>query len=159
METITVKYRAREMAWPEKQFLTKRARISFDKLTDFFSKNYSVLYKMIRENSLQANEAPCTIYYSVDEAKKEADLAAAIPVYGELKKTEGFEKVVIPASKALYINYYGSCDDMKPAYDELEKYAREHGLKKKWMIEQYFFDPAVEKDSSKWRTDIYFVVE
>lgn len=159
MKTTTLKYEIKEIAWPEKQFLAKPARLNFDDLSEFFPKTFSALYKAARESGLGANEAPCTIYYSVDETKKEADLAAAIPVHGESKKTGGFETVIVPPSKALYIKYYGSCDDMKPAYEELENYAKEHGLKKKWIIEQYFFDAAKEKDSSKWRTDIYFLVE
>lgn len=40
METKT-KYEVKEITWPEKTFVTKRAKISFDKLPAFFTKTYN----------------------------------------------------------------------------------------------------------------------
>lgn len=158
METIT-KYEVKEITFPERTFVTKRAKLSFDKLPDFFTENYRAIEKAVTEMGVQTNEPPCAIYYSVDEAKKETDLAAAIPVKNLTKEIKGFEKVVIPKSKALIVTHYGSYETMEPAYTALEKYLVEHKLKKEWMIEEYFTDPMVEKDPAKWKTNIYFVVK
>lgn len=158
METIT-KYEVKEITWPEKTFVTKRAKLSFDKLPDFFTENYRAIDKAVTEMGVQTNEPPCAIYYSVDEVKKETDLAAAIPVKNLTTEIKGFEKVVIPKSKALTVTHYGSYETMEPAYAALEKYLAEHKLKKEWMIEEYFTDPMVEKDPAKWKTNIYFVVK
>lgn len=158
METIT-KYEVKEIAWPEKTFITKRAKISLDKLPAFFTETYGAIYGAIKKTEAKTNEPPCAIYYSVDEVKNETDLAAAIPVTGLKKEIEGFEKITIPESKALTLTYYGSYENMKPAYAELEKYVSEHKLKKEWMIEEYSTDPSMEKDPAKWKTNIYFVVK
>ena len=158
METIT-KYEVKEITWTEKTFITKRAKISLDKLSAFFDENYGAIYKAINKSGAKTNEPPCAIYYSVDEVKNEMDLAAAIPVTGLEKEIEGFEKITIPKSKALIITYYGSYENMKAAYSELDKYVSDHKLKKEWMIEEYLTDPSTEKDPAKWKTNIYFVVK
>ena len=157
METLT-KYEVQEITWTEKTFLTKRAKIGFDKLPDFFTKTYGKIYEAVKKSGIEANGPPCAIYYSMDEEKKETDLAAAVPVKGLEKDLEGFERVLIPKSKALKITHYGSYENMGPAYAALEKYLKEHGLKKDWTIEEYFSDPSVEKDPNKWKTNIYFGV-
>lgn len=158
METTT-KYEVREIAWREKTFITKRAKISFDKLSTFFTETYGAIYDAIKRNGIVTTEEPYAIYYSVDDAKNETDLAAAVAVPGTVKKIEGFQNVTIPDSKALTITYYGSYENMGPVYAALDKYVAEHGLKKEWMLEEYFSDPAVEKDPARWKTNIYFIVK
>lgn len=76
METIT-KYAVKEVLWPGKTFVTKRTKTGFDKLGTFFSESYGALYEAIKKLGIKTNEPPCAIYYSVDEAKSETDLAAS----------------------------------------------------------------------------------
>lgn len=158
MET-TIKNEVKEIAWPTKTFITVRATLPFDKLTAFFSANYAAIYQAIGKLNIQPVEPPYAIYYSVDEAKKVTDLAAAIPVQGLAGEIEGFEKLVIPASKAITITHYGSYDSMSASYNLLEKYIAEHGLKRKMILEEYLSDPAVEKDPASWKTNIYYIIE
>jgi effector-binding domain-containing protein len=158
METMA-KYTVKEITWPEKVFFTKRARIAFDKLPAFFGQSYGEIYGTVQKLGIKATEPPCAIYYSIDEVKKETDLAAAVPVQGPVQDMKAFKKVIIPKSKVLATTHYGSYENMRPAYAELEKYLTTHGYKKELMIEEYLSDPAVEKDPGKWKTNIYFVVK
>ncbi len=158
METI-IKNEVKEIEWPEKTFVTKRAKLSVDKLPGFFKEAYDAIYGAVKKYGELSNDPPCAIYYSVDEAAKITDLAAAVPVIRLSKELEGFEKVVIPKSKVLTITHYGPYENMMADYEALEKYRSEHGFKKEFMIEEYYSDPAVEKDPAKWKTNIYFVVK
>jgi effector-binding domain-containing protein len=157
METLT-EYKVHEIAWPGKTFITKRATINFDRLTDFFRKTYSEIYNGLENIGVLSTEPPCAIFYSIDEAKQETDLCAAIPV-NKVDEIDNFEKVIIPKSKALMVPYYGSYENMVFAYASLEKYVNEHYMQRKWIVEQYFSDPIAENDPSKWKTNIYFIVE
>jgi effector-binding domain-containing protein len=158
METI-VKNEIKEMTWPEKLFITKRDRVSFDKLSSFFGDAYGALYSTIQKLGLTAQGMPCALYYEVDEFKKETDVAAAVAVTGPVPELKEFNKIILPKSKVLTTTHYGSYENMGPAYEELEKYRKGHALKKELVIEEYFSDPAIEKDPSKWKTNIYFVVK
>lgn len=158
METAT-KYQVRELTWPEKTFLTKRAVKSFDQLPAFFGESYGALYGSVQKSGLKATEPPFAIYYSVDEQKKETDLAAAISVQGSVPEIKGFEKVVLSPAKVITTTHYGSYESMGPAYAALEQYIAGHGLKKELMMEEYLSDPELEKDPANWKTNIYFVVK
>jgi effector-binding domain-containing protein len=160
METITTTtYDVKEIRWPEKTFITRRAKIAFEKLHTFFQESYGAIYGFIQQNGLPATEMPCAIYYSIDENKKETDLAAAVPVEGKIAEVKGFEKTVIPSSRVVTTTHYGSYETMHPAYRALEKYLTDHGLTKELIIEEYFSDPEKEKDPAKWKTNIYFIVK
>ena len=158
META-VKHEVMEIIWPQKTFLTKRAVIGFDKLSTFFTEAYGAIYQALKSTGTEAREMPFGIYFSVDEIKKETDVAAAVPVPETINEMEGFELVTIPESKALLVTYYGSYENMRPAYEALDKYVADHKFQTQWMLEEYFSDPAVEKDSSTWKTNIYFIVK
>ena len=158
METL-VKYEVRETIWPEKTFVTKRAKIHFDQLSDFFTKVYGSIYKAFGPTGELANEPPYAIYYSVNEAANEIDLAAAVPIVRFKNPIPGFEKEVVPRMKAVYLTYHGSYENMGDAYAALENYVKENGLLKEWVIEQYLSDPSKEKDPRNWRTNIFFLVK
>ena len=158
MET-SVKFDIKEIAWPGKTFVTRRARVGFDNLTAFFSKSYGAIYTAIQKQGWMTADPPCAIYYSVDEAKYETDLAAAVPVTDPANELEGFDMITIPPAKALLLTHYGSYETMNHAYAALEKYMADHNLQKEWMLEEYFTDPSVEKDPAKWKTNIYFLVK
>jgi effector-binding domain-containing protein len=157
METIT-KYDVKETTWSPKLLLAKRAKIAFDKLPIFFSEAYGSLYSRVEKLGLTSEGMPLAIYYDIDEIKKETDVAAAVAVKNKPSEESGVEMLTLPASKVVFTTHYGSYENMKPAYDELQRYLKEHSLKKKLIIEEYFSDPAEEKNPNKWKTNIYFVL-
>ncbi len=158
METAT-KYAVKEINWPQKAFIIKRATLPFDKLSDFFKENYGAIYGALAGKGIHPAEMPCAFYYSIDEAKKETDLAAVVPVSIGAPEIPGFEKVILPPSKLITTTHIGSYESMGMPYSAMEQYLAENKLQKGLVIEEYFSDPEVEKDASKWKTNIYFMVE
>jgi effector-binding domain-containing protein len=125
----TTKYEVREIKWSEKTFIAKRARMAFDDLPSFFGESYGAIYGFIQQHGLHSVDMPCAIYYSIDEHKKETDMAAAVPVEGIIPETEEFEKITVPSSRVVTTKHYGSYETMHPAYSILERYLADHGLK------------------------------
>lgn len=158
METPAT-YIIKEITWPERVFATRRATVPFDKLPDFFSTNYGAIYGFIQSKGVPTNDAPCAIFYTIDEGKKETDLAAAVPVSSDFQTTGDVDKLVLPSCKVLTTTHIGSFHEMMPAYQAMDKYMSEHGLQKTLIIEQYYSDPTTEKDPAKWRTDIHFILK
>jgi effector-binding domain-containing protein len=158
METTT-RYQLKEIQWPERTFITKRATVAFDQLSYFFAEQYRALYKALQRQNIAATGAPFAIYYSIDEARRVTDLAAAVPVPGKLADVNGFDKIVMPPCNALTTTYYGPYENMQPVYAEMEKYLVDHNLQRQLIIEEYFSDPQVVKDPAKWKTNIYFILK
>ena len=152
----TAKHEITEINWPEKSFIIKRAKLSFDKLSDFFKDNYGAMYSSLSQAGIEPKEMPCAFYYSVDEVKKETDFAAAIPVPPNTPHIPGFEKITIPASKLVTTTHIGPYETMTATYAALEGYMDAKHLKRGLIIEEYFSDPEIEKDPTNWKTNIYF---
>lgn len=159
METTTTSYVIKEITWPEKTFIIKRTTKPFDKLPDFFKESYGAIYGALASKGINPTEMPCAFYYSIDEIKKETELAAAVPVHADTPEIAGFEKVTFPPSKLITTTHIGSYDGMGAPYGAMEKYLAEKKLRKGLVIEEYFSDPEVEKDASKWKTNIYFMIQ
>lgn len=158
METAT-KQVVREITWPEKTFIIRRTTMPFDKLSDFFKESYGAIYGALAGKGIHPAEMPCAFYYSINEIKKETELAAAVPVKADTPEIQGFEKVTFPPSKLITTTHIGSYENMGMSYAAMERYMAESKLHKGLVIEEYFSDPEIEKDASKWKTNIYFMVQ
>ncbi len=150
------KHEISEVSWQEKVFLTKRAKLPFDKLSDFFNRSYGELYSALGKTGIQAAGMPCAFYYSIDEINKETEFAVAVPVPVDTPDIQGFGKIILPPSRLVTTTHIGSYETMGPAYAALEGYVDGKHLKKGLVIEEYFSDPEVEKDPATWKTNIYF---
>lgn len=150
------KHDIKEINWPEKAFLIKRATLSFDKLSDFLKDNYAGMYSSLSPAGIGSKEMPCAIYYSVDEIKKETDCAAAIPVLSNMPQIPGFEKFIFPASRLVTTTHIGPYETMATTYAALEGYIDAKHHKRGLIIEEYCSDPEIEKDPTNWKTNIYF---
>ncbi|HYG50577.1 MAG TPA: GyrI-like domain-containing protein, partial [Flavobacteriales bacterium] len=80
---------------------------------------------------------------------KDSTLKVKAP--GKLKK--------LPAGKALKVVYMGDYMNMEKAWADVTQYAKEKGYTETMVAwEQYVTDPGMEKDTTKWQTDIYLGV-
>lgn len=149
-------HKIKEISWPDRTFIVRKAKLSFDKLPAFFKESYGEIYKSLLAAGIHPTEFPCAFYYSIDEIKKETDFAAAVPVPGDTPDIPGFEKLVMPSSKLTTTTHIGPYETMAPAYATLEGYIDAKHLKKGLVIEEYCSDPEIENDPNKWVTNIYF---
>jgi len=156
----TTTYNVEEMNFPATSFAIIRQQIKIGDMPAFFQEHMPILYT----EAAMENVSPGTasgLFYLYDEKNQLADIAAALPVPPGTKLNNPIIQVIdIPASKAVYITYSGSYDNLKGAYASIDAYLKENKLEQKApSIEQYITGPSSEKDSSKWVTKIVFLIE
>lgn len=156
METVTQNIKMIE--WPSRTFITKRAKLNIGALPSFFQQAYGEIYGAVQKNGMQVTEPPCAFYYSIDEGANTTDMAAAVPVKNGVTGLQDLEQVVLPACKVVTTTHIGPYNTMPSTYAAVQQYMNEKGLKHGLIVEEYLSDPMVEKDASKWRTNIHFVV-
>lgn len=146
---------------PEMVYVGKREVVKWDKMGAFFGQNYPAIGKAMGENKLEMAAAPSGVYFKWDEADQQADVMAAIPVKGAADtKVKGWETLVVPAGKALFIPYHGAYDKSMEAHMAMDDMMKENDLKlRDVVIEEYVTDPMMEKDTTKWLTNIYYMVQ
>ncbi len=159
---ITAKaYTVTPVNFPATTYAAVREKLPALELPGFYRAHFEFLQQTLDKASLPASAPPAGLIYGYNEKDKFSDVAAALAVPAESRLQEPSVKIVaIPASKALSVDHYGAVDRIGDAYKSLEAYLAQHQLKlKDPIIEQYLAGPATEKDTSRWHTKIFFLVE
>jgi effector-binding domain-containing protein len=73
-------------------------------------------------------------------------------------KPEVFELFETPQSKVMTIDYFGAYSQTTKAHFAMDEYLKSKNLTQKFVIEEYVTDPMAEKDTTKWLTKIYYVL-
>lgn len=152
-------YEVKELEWPETNYIgSKKETVEFQNVPAYLEKHLPAIMGEMEKNKIQPEAAPCGIYWTYDEANGKTDMAAAIKA-PKGAKVKGFENFVFPASKVLQVAYYGNYEKTMPAHEAIGKYMKEKGYTQSASIEEYVTDPMVEKDTTKWLTNIYYIIK
>lgn len=158
----TVEEVVEESAWEIKEvereaarYLGIRATISHDEIGTFIPEN---MPKMGMAVGPLMTGMPVSIYFEWDEENKTTNMAVAGPVAeGD---AEGMEEFKIDAGKALLLEYFGSYDASYDAHMAINKHMQDNGIEMRdVVIEEYITDPGTEPDTSKWQTNIIYMIQ
>lgn len=159
-EEMAKKYDIQEMGWAERTYAASaKTNLSMDKAQSFFAENFPKLFAAVQKEKLDFQSAPSALYYSLDDKTMSGDMAAAVGIPNG-KKVNGWETVVLPACKVLFVAYYGPYNQIGDAHNAIGNYIKEKNLTKgDLVVEEYITDPGTQKDSTKWQTNIYYVLK
>lgn len=152
-------YEVKEVTWEERTFFGKKSLVKFEKMAAFFGENFPKIGQDLGKNKIEPTGAPSCIYFTYDDAKQETECAAVFPVANGTE-VKGWEKFTVPAAKVLQIEYFGPYNEnMKKPHMAMDEYMKEKGLTQTVVLEEYVTDPMTEKDSTKWQTNVYYVLK
>lgn len=153
-------YTINEVDLGSRIYMAKRKEVSFSEMGAFYQENLPAIFEAAGTAGLTPSGAPAGIYYSYDEENEVSDMAAAIPVQGdENTSLEGCERIDV-SGKALHVEYYGAYDNSMAAHMALSKHMEDNNLElNEIVINEYVTDPSEEADTSKWLTNIYYMVK
>jgi effector-binding domain-containing protein len=157
-EESVASYEIKEIEWPETNYIGKKETLTFDKLAEFFGKNYSAISAELGKNKIQAEGPPSSIYWTFDQQAGKTEVAAVFKV-AKGTKLKGYESFSFPASKVLQLVYNGGYSKIGDAHMALGKYMKDKALTQNVAVEEYITDPMTEKDSTKWQTNIYYLLK
>jgi effector-binding domain-containing protein len=157
-ETAKAKYEVHEQNWEPVTYVGKKETVMFEKLPEFFGKNYPAIMTELGKGKVEPQSAPSAIFTKYDEKEGKAEVAAVMKVPAGTK-AKGWETFSFPASKVLHIAYYGDYAKSMEAHMQMDSYIKERGLKQGVVVEEYVTDPMSEKDTTKWLTNIYYMVQ
>ncbi len=123
--------------------------------TRIIGENFFKLDEYMKLNGIKAAGYPFTIWYATNE------FSCGIPIKDStIKETDIFKKAKLPSGKAMVISYYGAYTNIAEVYRAAETYLIEKQLTPSApSIELYVTDPMLEKDTSKWLTELIFPVK
>lgn len=153
-------YPITEIEFDTHTYLTKRGQMSTAEIGAFYGEHLPAIFEAAGKNGIEITGMPAGLYYSYDEENGTADMAAAIPVAATDKVIDGYEQVTIEPTKALKIEYYGGYENMAEAHYAMDDYMKANGLEiNELVVEEYISDPGQEPDTSKWLTNIIYLIK
>ncbi|MGZ3864046.1 MAG: SRPBCC family protein [Bacteroidia bacterium] len=154
----TANYEVKEITWEEAEFLgSKAANLNMEKMPAFFGENFPKLFGDLTKNNIKPMSAPASICFKWDDASMSGDMAAVIRV-PKGTKVKGWENYTTPACKVLQVEYFGDYNKIGAAHEAMGKFMKEKNLTNGWVFEEYVTDPGTEKDTTKWQTNVYYVL-
>ncbi|MDP4219954.1 MAG: SRPBCC family protein [Bacteroidota bacterium] len=150
----------KEMSIEPKTYVGIKKTMTFDKITSFFAEYYPQLFADLQKSGIQLAGAPAGLYYAYDQTKMTTLVAAVAPVMNPKTKIGKWETFNVKGGKAVELDYYGGYQNLGKAHQQINAYLAEKKLKSVApVIEEYLSDPMSEKDTAKWLTKIYYLVE
>jgi len=132
--------------------------VSIPTIGEKLAQNYAQIEIALAKQKLASSGSHFAIYYSDSQTNWEVDVAIPVEKPG---KADG---KVMPGERkggnAVVARYFGPYMNMGSVYTGLKDYIAANKLTivgAPW--EEYIVDPTMEKDSTKWNTDIYFPIQ
>jgi effector-binding domain-containing protein len=149
----------KQAIFPAKNYAAVRGEVSFEEMPAFYEASFATLMQEVQKGRVRVVGAPAGLYFSWDEQQMRTDMAAAVPIRGNLSGGE-IEMIHVPAQTAFLVDHYGSYENLGNSHEALDYYLAKQGLAMKSpVIEEYITDPTSEPDTSKWLTKIYYLYE
>lgn len=141
-------------------YLAVHAIASADKISGIFESANKLLKEEISKQKLEVSKSisPFAIYYKAANDTFEFDVCMPTNVAG--KSSDGILSSNLRAGRYIMSRYFGRYEDTMATHLAIQQYAKDNKLAIDGPpVEVYVTDPAVEKDVSKWETDIYYPIQ
>ncbi|MEO8759902.1 MAG: SRPBCC family protein [Bacteroidia bacterium] len=150
-------FEIQNVIWTERNYFGKKATVPFDKLNTFLEDNFAKIFNDAINNQLEHTGPPSGLFYTYDMQMHKTECAAVISVPNN-QELKGWDKFNVPASEqALFVACNGG-DKIHEAHAAIMDYMTENGLTHSLVIEEYLVGPMSEPDSTKWLTNIYYII-
>lgn len=149
------KLNVEEKEYPATLLASIRKKIPFTEMQHFSIEAFSSLSKAAAE---RISGPASTVYYVWDEKTQTTDMAPAFAVSGT-EPIKGVDMVNIPRSISCTILYKGGYGNLSKAHEVLNQYILEKGRRLNLILEEYIVGPATESDSTKWVTNVVYLVK
>jgi effector-binding domain-containing protein len=128
-----------------------RERVPVSELPEFFGRAFGQLAGYIQGAGGEFAGPPFARY--LDFEPRAIDVEAVFPLVSALPGNQVVQAIDLPAGPALQVRHFGPYDSVGPAYDAIDAWMREHGLKSAGPPrEVYLTEPATTPDPAKWET-------
>ena len=120
-------------------------------------KMYTELYGTLAKSKVESNGKPFCIYPKYSE--ESMDMICAVPVPRDAKIASKYKISEGPGGRAIKATHLGDYATLSETYQQLDRYVEFRNLEisgAPWEV--YVTDPTVEKDTTKWVTEVYYPV-
>ena len=146
----------KEVDFPAHSYMGVRTVVKWSDLQKYFGDTYGMLGK---EAGPRIIGPAVGLYYTWDTVNKSTDLFAGFPVADTSKPVKGGSFAGIGATKAYMAVQKGGYSSAMKYHNALMKYVSDKGQHPTLVVEEYIAGAYQTPDSTKWVTNIYYLVQ
>jgi hypothetical protein len=146
----------KEVDFPAHTYAGIRQLINFSDMNKFYGEAYGKLGPQLNK---KISGPPVCVFYKWDTVNKQADLAAAFPVSDTLSLPKGTFVFSAGPAKAFMAVENGGYSNSMQIHTAIQKRLAEAGKIPAMILEEYISGPMQQPDSTKWITNIYYLVQ
>jgi effector-binding domain-containing protein len=130
------------------------------KIPQFYAKQYPRIYQMLDSLGIEITGPPAGLILDWEAKTGLVAIAAVLPVGVKMKHIPGFSYFEVPRAECLHLKNFGNYTTLRAAHAKLN-YIMDNspytlGVP---IIEEYVTSPSQEPDTSKWLTNVYYLLE
>jgi effector-binding domain-containing protein len=151
---------------PAESYVAIPATVTMQTLPSAIDRGFPQLFAWLADQRLTAAGAPFVRYVRID-MEAELDIELAVPVAGEVPADDRVRAGELPAGRYVVLLHVGPYDELIDANSTLQDWAEAHSIRWRkahgstWggRVERYLTDPSAEADSSRWETELAYLVD
>jgi AraC family transcriptional regulator len=141
----------------EQSGIAIREKVKVAEIGPAVGRLYGEVAGYMARNGLRMTTAPFLYYHSCVDG--EVDMEAGFPCASKIKNDGRFHTFTLPSLKAVHMTYVGPYNTLMSAYEKMEAFMKEKGLKPaEQMWEVYISDPD-ETAPADLVTELYWPVD
>jgi effector-binding domain-containing protein len=141
----------------EQPYVAIRRRITMDGFADAIDSAFPALFGWLSERDVQPAGPPFIRYLKVD-VERELEIDLGVPVAQSVPGDDRIQAGALPAGRYATLMHVGPYGGLRDAHAALQEWGARKGLVLRGRVETYVTDPSREPDSSRWQTELAYLV-
>ncbi|MDQ3142626.1 MAG: hypothetical protein M3Q56_10315 [Bacteroidota bacterium] len=143
----------------ERYYIGIKEAVNNATIPAFYAKSLPKVYKLIDSMGLEMVGPPCGLIYDWNGIDNMVYIMAAIPVKKWVLVPPEFVMQIVKKAPCYKLAYYGPYNGLKSAHIKLNHLMNNGNFELVVpIIEEYVTNPSQEPDTSKWLTNIYYLL-
>jgi effector-binding domain-containing protein len=139
----------------EQPYVAIRRRVTMDGIAEAVDSAFPALFGWLAERGVAPAGPPFIRYLSVGS---ELEIDLGVPVERAATGDERVSAQALPAGRWIVALHVGHFDGLRDAHGALQDWARRQGIEWDEFTEHYLTNPREEPDSSRWETELAYII-
>ena len=145
-----------QVSFPAHTYVGMRKTVPMAEMQKFFTEAYAIIGKEAGKRIIGPAAA---IYFTWDTVHHISDLAAVFPVADTIKPIKGASFFTISNCNAIMAVHNGAYSNLGLTHGALMHQMGNKKMQMNLVVEEYLSGPHETPDSSKWMTNIYYLIK
>lgn len=156
---INTKFGIESTIFKKKRYFGIRSIIFNSNIPKFYAESYPKIYAKLDSLNIPYIGPPVGMIFDWEGSSNNVFIMAALPIEANIKAPLDFEVIDIPDIPCLKLEHFGMYNTLKKAHSKLDYImSSSEFVLQQPIIEEYVTSPSQEPDTSKWLTNIYYLL-